>query len=57
MKRQKLTVRPPTLINGVWCVLVTDGSSPLSKILEKIECGNQESAWQAYRRIKADTVR
>lgn len=52
---KKIHIQKPIRRNGQYCVLITNGKSPItSEILEVIECGSRESAWETYRRVKKE---
>lgn len=50
-QKNSLFVRKPNSRNEV---VVMEGISPLSKIVETIPCRNHEIAWQTYRQLKKD---
>jgi hypothetical protein len=53
--KKKIFVRMPMMINGVWCVIISDGIAPTAKEIEIIECGSsRENAYQIYRRCKKE---
>jgi hypothetical protein len=47
-------VRKPTRSIGCWKVVVSESVSPLSKVIEVIECASREEAWRAYRKIQKE---
>lgn len=43
--------KPVRSVNGTWVVTVSETVSPLSPVIERIECSGREEAWAAYRMI------
>ena len=49
-----MNVRKPTKSLKGWVVLISETASPLSPVIERIECSSREQAWQIYRQIKIE---
>lgn len=48
-------VHRPINVSGKWVVIVSETVSPISKVIEKVECSGRKNAWQTYLRIRNDT--
>jgi len=53
----KKYIRPPRLTKKGWIIEITEGISPLSKVIETVQCESQPAAFQAYRQIMKDMGR
>lgn len=50
-------VRKPIGGANGWVVIIAESISPLSKVIERIECSSREEAWQTYRRVMKELGR
>lgn len=51
MTDKKHIIHKPNRNNSV---VIAEGISPLSTIVETIKCGSRETAWKTYRQLKKE---
>jgi hypothetical protein len=52
-EKTKHHVRRPFMSGGQYVIIVSEGISPTSPVIERVPCGtSRETAFQAYRQIK-----
>lgn len=49
-----LYVSKPRLRNGTWCVVISNGPSPLDEEINVFRSGSRHEAYQTYRRIRKE---